>query len=167
MNIFATDECPVQSALNLDDKRIGKMLLESAQMLSTAVRYHVEDKADCSCLYKAAYKKHPCTIWTRQSIGNFTWLVDHALALGVIFREIRGYDHKALRTVLLAQSYSRFIPDGPLQKFANCTEDKVSSLPIIIRYRQFMLTKWLERDVLPVTFTKRKNKLEEWKRGIS
>ena len=38
MNIFALDQCPMQSALWLDDIRKNKMILESAQMLSTAVR---------------------------------------------------------------------------------------------------------------------------------
>ena len=38
MNIFALDKCPMQSAQWLDDIRKNKMILESAQMLSTAVR---------------------------------------------------------------------------------------------------------------------------------
>jgi hypothetical protein len=38
MNIFALSECPEQSALWLDDIRKNKMILESAQMLSTAIR---------------------------------------------------------------------------------------------------------------------------------
>ena len=38
MNIFALSRCPMQSAWWLDDIRKNKMILESAQMLSTAVR---------------------------------------------------------------------------------------------------------------------------------
>ena len=38
MNIFFLDKFPVKSAEYLCDKHVPKMLLESAQMLSTAVR---------------------------------------------------------------------------------------------------------------------------------
>lgn len=37
MNIFFTDDCPYKAASNLDDKRVIKMILESAQMLCTAL----------------------------------------------------------------------------------------------------------------------------------
>ena len=41
MNIFFLDKTPELSAKMLCDKHIPKMLLESAQMLSTAVRRHL------------------------------------------------------------------------------------------------------------------------------
>ena len=43
MNIFFLDETPSLSAEYLCDKHIPKMLLESAQMLSTAVRKYEEE----------------------------------------------------------------------------------------------------------------------------
>lgn len=44
MNIFATDPCPIKSAQFLDDKRVIKMILESAQMLCTALHQLGYDK---------------------------------------------------------------------------------------------------------------------------
>lgn len=35
MNIFASDACPTKAARNLDDKRVVKMVLESAQIICT------------------------------------------------------------------------------------------------------------------------------------
>ena len=65
MNIFAFDKCPMRSALWLDDIRKNKMILESAQMLSTAVRALCPDTT--LEVYKTAYLNHPCSKWARQS----------------------------------------------------------------------------------------------------
>ena len=38
MNIFVVDDCPEKSARSLCDKHVVKMILESAQMMSTTHR---------------------------------------------------------------------------------------------------------------------------------
>ena len=38
MNIFYVDSCPAEAAISLVDKHVVKMILESAQLLSTAHR---------------------------------------------------------------------------------------------------------------------------------
>ena len=75
MNIFAFDRCPMQSASWLDDIRKNKMILESAQMLSTAVR--MLDPDTNLSVYKLAYINHPCSKWARASRDNFKWLLSH------------------------------------------------------------------------------------------
>ena len=79
MNIFALDKCPMQSALWLDDIRKNKMILESAQMLSTAVRWLDPDTT--LPVYKLAYMNHPCTKWARKSRANFSWLLSNICLL--------------------------------------------------------------------------------------
>ncbi len=82
MNIFAVNEDPRLAALQLPDKLIPKMIVESAQMLSTAHRVLDGDtNADAKLLYKKAYENHPSTIWVRQDAMNYWWLWMHALTL--------------------------------------------------------------------------------------
>ena len=82
MNIFAVHEDPRLAALELPDKLIPKMIVESAQMLSTAHRVlDGNEKADAKGLYKKAYENHPSTIWVRQDAMNYWWLWMHALTL--------------------------------------------------------------------------------------
>ncbi len=64
MNIFLLDIDWQINATYHVDKHVVKMILESAQLLSTAVRLSGIDAG-----YKAAYKNHPCAIWTRQSLA--------------------------------------------------------------------------------------------------
>lgn len=82
MNIFAVNEDPRMAALELPDKLVPKMIVESAQMLSTAHRVLDGDAgADAKLLYKKAYENHPSCIWVRQDAMNYWWLWMHALTL--------------------------------------------------------------------------------------
>ena len=75
MNIFHLDKDPRICARYHCDKHVVKMILETAQMLSTAYQKHCGDDYN---LYKPAYPKHPMTIWVGDSLENFRY----ALALG-------------------------------------------------------------------------------------
>jgi hypothetical protein len=46
------------------------MILETAQMLSTAYQKHCGEDTN---LYKPAYPKHPMTIWVGESVENFNY----------------------------------------------------------------------------------------------
>ena len=72
MNIFHLDKDPKICAEYHCDKHVVKMILETAQMLSTAYRKKFGDNDD---LYKTAYPKHPMTIWVGDSGDNFFWSV--------------------------------------------------------------------------------------------
>ncbi len=82
MNIFAVNDDPRLAALELPDKLIPKMIVESAQMLSTAHRVLDGDAgADAKLLYKKAYENHPSCVWVREDAMNYWWLWMHALTL--------------------------------------------------------------------------------------
>lgn len=102
MNIFILSEDPVEAAQMQCDKHAGgKMVVESAQMLSTAHRMldgrcekvpsksgkrmvnnwiHPDPELD-GILYKAVHHNHPCTQWTMKSNNNYTWHWIHFTAL--------------------------------------------------------------------------------------
>jgi hypothetical protein len=71
VNIFVTNIDPILSAQSLDDSRVVKMTLETAQMLST-----VFDVA-----YRPTHKNHPCVLWARKDYRNKSWLIRHGLGL--------------------------------------------------------------------------------------
>lgn len=92
MNIFYLDSDPRIAASYHCDKHVVKMILESAQLLSTAHRvldgvetrelspggrnlkvWYINDFRNIE-LYKATHVNHPCAIWTRQSVNNYDWL---------------------------------------------------------------------------------------------
>ena len=92
MNIFYLDKDPKTCAQMHVDKHCVKMILEYAQLLSTAHRYldgsvstrlsksgrkqqhyTLMDQRD-SILYSATHINHPSAIWVRQSESHYRWL---------------------------------------------------------------------------------------------
>ena len=97
MNIFFLDKSDFKSAEYLCDKHVPKMLLESCQMLSTAVHQHKENIPwplpiyrhhpvwkNVDNLYKEAYPNHPMTKWVGLNRGNFKWTLGNAGFIRVI-----------------------------------------------------------------------------------
>ena len=89
MNIFYIHADPIIAAQQLADDHIRKMQIESAQMCCTA---HWETGGEAP--YKRAHKNHPSTIWTRQSIQHYIWLVEHGLEICREFTKRYGKRHK-------------------------------------------------------------------------
>lgn len=62
------------------DKHVVKMILEYAQLLSTAHRLLDGDNVP-EVLYKVTHKNHPSAVWTRESRDNYIWLYDLFVSL--------------------------------------------------------------------------------------
>jgi hypothetical protein len=71
MNIFVLDEDPQVAALYHGDKHVVKMILETAQLLSTA--HHCYNSSIAPLVYKKTHVNHPSTIWVRTNSTNYTW----------------------------------------------------------------------------------------------
>ena len=99
MNIFVLDKNPIVAAQLQCDKHVVKMIVESAQMLSTAHRmldgqeYKAPSKSGKrmvkkwklknhdDVIYSAVHMGHPCTVWTMESNANYEWHYKHFIAL--------------------------------------------------------------------------------------
>lgn len=148
MNIFATSECPRQSALWLDDVRKNKMIVESAQLLSAGMNvlapFHKFE------VYKTTHVNHPCAVWARDSRNNFKWLLDHLNAL----LEQWG-NHK---TGGLVPAFTAFYNKGRFGRedqtpFVNCTASFKHWPNTLAAYRAQMVEKW-DTDTIPLSWAK-------------
>jgi len=123
MNIFVTSPCPVKSAVDLDDRRVIKMILESAQILSTAI--FVRSGMLYQDIYKPTHQKHPCTIWATTSLGNWQWLYCHMSALCEEYTFRYGKVHKSSFLMPKLLDYKNLCNfEGELTPFANCTRSE-------------------------------------------
>lgn len=121
MNIFASSRNAQVSAQRLDSKRQIKMITESAQILSTVLRYYY--KVDNEKLYKATHAKHPNVIWASQNRQNFIWLIKHMQYLAEEYTKKYNKIHKSTSLIPLFKKYRNVLPYDKLSKFANCTKD--------------------------------------------
>jgi hypothetical protein len=77
VNIFRLSGDPYTCAEMHCDQHVVKMVLETAQMLSTAWRMTPDDNeyADKHHLYKETHKNHPSAMWVRHGVLNYFWTV--------------------------------------------------------------------------------------------
>ena len=106
MNIFYLDHDPRLAAEFQCDKHVVKMVLESAQLLSTAHRVLDGDSAPPQ-LYKIAHINHPSSKWTRSGVDQYRWLFDHFCFLlqEYFYRYEKIHKCDALREWLIATPY--------------------------------------------------------------
>ena len=69
MNIFWLDKNPLLAAHYHNDKHVVKMILELAQLLSTAK--HELGLSNADKCYKSTHVNHPCAVWVRESFQNY------------------------------------------------------------------------------------------------
>lgn len=137
MQIFASDKCPMMSAMFLDDKRRIKMILESAQLMSTAMHVHGIEGAP----YKITHKNHPCAIWARKTKENYTWLFNHFVALCLEYKMAYKRQHKCEEYLKVFKNAYKYIPKGKLTPFPNCTPFKHIT-DIHHAYKVCLMHKW-------------------------
>lgn len=72
MNIFYLSPHPQTAAQWHCDKHVVKMILEYAQLLSTA--HHELDGVPSIECYKSTHKNHPSAVWARENDKHYRWL---------------------------------------------------------------------------------------------
>lgn len=134
MNIFVLDRDQKKCARYHADKHVVKMILESAQLLSTAVRLSGLDAG-----YKATHKNHPCALWTRASRANWLWLKDLARELNAEyrFRFRREQNHKSWDVIATLPEPP--LPDVGLTPFAQAMPESYRHNNPVTAYRRYYL----------------------------
>jgi hypothetical protein len=134
MNIFYLSKNPIQCAQMHVDKHCVKMILEYAQLLSTAhrvldgtqsvglsktgrkqTRYVLPDGREHT-LYSATHISHPSAVWARQSAANYMWLAELLEECCKEYTYRYGKIHKVESSDLmqtLKNIFPKNIPDKP------------------------------------------------------
>ena len=141
MNIFYLDSDPTICAKMHNDKHCVKMILESAQMLSTAHRQlDGDDYADTHKLYKNAMVNHPSTIWVRSSHMHYRYLYDLFVALCDEYTDRYGKQHASDRQlrVPLAKAPDN-IPQVTWNPPPQCMPEEYKMTSSILAYRKYYI----------------------------
>lgn len=164
MNIFILHNDPYIAARMHVDKHVVKMILESAQLLSTAHRvldgaeiiettalgrkkkiWTLSDARD-TILYRATHINHPCGIWTRQSRENYYWLWELTQGLCneyyLRYGEKKAKRHKVEESGLLdvLRIAPHCIPGRPgITPFAQAMPEKYKDKDATKAYRAYYL----------------------------
>lgn len=164
MNIFFLDRDPRIAATYHNDKHVVKMILESAQLLSTAhrvldgqitagkskagrnvKRYILNDSRE-NVLYQAGHVNHPSAVWVRSNMDHYRWVHDLLYFLiGEYKYRYNDKDHacQKLQNDLLDCPHNIPIVDWEDPPLAMPDECKVGSA--VDSYRNYYMTK--KRDM--------------------
>lgn len=158
MNIFYLYDCPIAAAQAQCDKHVVKMILESAQMLCSAQRL-LGNTADH--LYKITHQNHPCTVWVREAVGNYRWLLTHFEAL------CDEYSYRYGKTHLCRTKLQQTLTQVPASLSSGMTPFRPAvgsydaSLSLIENYRRFYAAKHVR---MPMVWTRRQ--VPDWFNAI-
>ncbi|MEM7304354.1 MAG: pyrimidine dimer DNA glycosylase/endonuclease V, partial [Pseudomonadota bacterium] len=104
MNIFKLDNNIRKCAQYHCDQHVIKMILESVQIMCTAL-----NKKGFATPYKSTHIKHPCVLWVEESYDNFLWLgkLAEELNFEYQFRYVKQTSHKSIQVLgqIKAHSY--------------------------------------------------------------
>ena len=138
MNIFYLDSCPRAAAVQQCDKHVVKMILESAQMLSTAHHEHNSSRA----VYKTTHKNHPSTVWTRESVKHYNWLYAHMKALSEEYTHRYGRVHLTWQKCQEAlREPPEAMPDLEWREPPQCMPDECKRASAVDGYRVYYRVK--------------------------
>jgi hypothetical protein len=173
MNIFVLQPNPDAAARDMCDKHVVKMIVESAQMLSTAhrvldgtpairlskigrkIKHWVHPDADMDqhlCL--PTMVNHPCTRWAMQSSANYEWLYDHGI--GLLKQYTTRYDKiHSMQSLYMAWLLHppKNIMTGDLTPFAQAMPDQYRCENAVTAYRNYYIgekkrfAKWAKTPV--------------------
>jgi len=168
MNIFVTDTDPIQSALNLPDKHVVKMPLETCQMLAIIYsdwyygvgQLHKLDGTPYRTAH-GAFRNHPCTIWAAANQYNLAWLIQHGYALSAEYHSRYDKVHSCRATICEAADIYDRIFDIPCSQAYHKVTDFTRAMPeylkfdttidTITAYQRYLNTKpWLASNYLRI-----------------
>ena len=173
MNIFYLHHDPEICVKMHNDKHCVKMIVEYAQLLSTAhrvldgeeyydktkngrriKRWRMNDNFMEQGLMKASHVNHPSNKWLRQSKANYEWLFDLWLELLDEYTHRYGKIHKCTERMPYFASAPKNIPDVPFTEPAQAMpEDVKRGDSAIIAYRNYYIfykqrmAKWTNRPI--------------------
>jgi hypothetical protein len=146
MNIFVLDLNPIKAAKFHNDRHCVKMILETTQLLSSALPYLEKGRIGP---YKSTHINHPCSVWTRTCKGNYQWLWKLGIALCKEYAHRYGKVHRC-ESYLEDLRLCKPVPTK-MTPFAQAMPEGYASPSAVTAYRAYYrgekrhLAKWTKR----------------------
>ena len=136
MNIFFLDMNPVKAAEMHCDKHVCKMIIETAQMMSTIhVRYGASNPP-----YKPTHAKHPSTLWAGDSQLHYNWLRVLGLELCREYTRRYGKIHKTEKVIKCLWKAPDAMPTLEWSDPPQCMPDECKCGDTVHAYRNYYIT---------------------------
>jgi hypothetical protein len=144
MNIFYLHKDPHVSAQAMTNKHVVKMVVETAQLLSTA---HNELDGMKENIYKTTHKNHPSAVWVRQSKKHYDWAYSHFLALSLEYSNRYKKVHKTYRDLFEPlRHHPKNLKGNQFTDPPQCMPDQYKDFSTVEAYRRYYLNEKIKND---------------------
>ena len=172
MKIFYVDRDPKIASKMHCDKHVCKMVIEYAQLMSTAhrvldgtqyygltkngrkiKRWKLEDKVMEDNLMKASHINHPSNLWVRESKTNYKWLYSLWINLLKEYTHRYGREHACEGYINFLKDLPTNIPHNEFSDPPQCmpddckTDDTVSAYQTYYIVKKSDFAKWKNRAI--------------------
>lgn len=139
MNAFWLDADPRTAARYHADQHVAKMILEAAQVLSTAARLRGVDDPR---LYRSTHENHPLVQWAAESRANWDRLYEFARALNdeYVERFDRDEPHASWRLLQELDRDALPLPEDPATEPPQCMPERYRGPDLVDAYRTYYAT---------------------------
>jgi hypothetical protein len=146
VNIFYLAHSPNDCAKMHCDKHVIKMILETAQLLSTA--HH---ERGSTAPYKPTHRNHPSAVWVRSGVKQYRWAYSLLEALSAEYTLRYGKVHKTWERCSEALSEPpTAIHDIEWSEPPQCMPEECKHKSAVIAYRryyEFKRAEWASRGL--------------------
>lgn len=156
MNIFVLDINPIYAARYHCDKHVVKMVLETAQIMCSAI-HNVSDGM-IKTPYRPTHKNHPCVQWAQVSPQNFDWLYRLGIALGDEYTHRYGKVHKSVSVIQWCKENQVTNLLYGLTPFAQAMPEEYRDRDPVKAYRDY----YCKDKLLNIKCTWTKRNIPEW-----
>jgi hypothetical protein len=119
------------------------MVLETAQMLATAIQRH-----GGKATYKPTHQKHPSTLFVGDTRANYRWTLRHFSALCREYTRRYGKRHNCEDYLKEFIEGAKVIPEGKLTAFPNCAANQSKGISykhvedVHEAYKMYLCDRW-------------------------
>jgi len=140
VNIFATSDDPMKCAEALDDKRVVKMVLETAQLLCTVLH-----QRGIATPYRPTHQTNKLVTWAAEPVHTY-WLLRHGFMLDAEYSHRFGKRHASGEVIDSLRQHISRTKDQP-EWYVNAARHgglgiDFSHRPVHAAYRAYLNVRW-------------------------
>lgn len=151
MNLYTISDNPVLCIQSLDDFLLTRTIVESAQLLSTAIQENEAIKVKPEGIYKSFNPSETHNVWIRESKYNYKWVFLYFIEGLKEFKRRTGKNHKAWDVSRNLMEYETYFPDIPMTPFPRKFKKELSQYDELMNmkdtfeaYRNYLNIRWDE-----------------------
>ena len=153
MNLFTTSDNTKACVQALDDVLLGKSIVETAQMLSTAIHLNDKIKNKPEGIYKKYNANEEHNKWVRENKTNYKWTIHYLIDALTEYSYRFDKTHDTWNVAKILVQYEQYFEDGEMTPFTRKFSKDIENYDELMEtkntcyaYQKYLSTKWRMKE---------------------